>query len=136
MSKLVYFNPNPKIRFNKRTGEPQKWHLGDCSVRSVCAATGLTWVEAYNKMSESALKVFEPFNCSKGFEQCMLDFGFKKMSYPKGKTRETVKEFADNHKNEIAILVLSGHFVCCKNGNYHDVWDCGNKTVYNYYVKM
>lgn len=135
MSRLHYFNPNPKARISKRTGEPQKWHLGDCSIRAVCAATGLTWIEAYKKMSESALKVFEPFNCTKGFEQCMKDLGLKKISYTKGQPRETVKEFAQNHKNEIAILNLAGHPVCCKEGEYWDVWDCGEKTAYSYYVK-
>lgn len=129
-----YFNPNPKAKVNK-DGTPKKWNLGDCAVRAVCGATCLGWVDAYKQMSESALKVFEPFNCSKGFDQCMKDLGFVKMSYQRGVKRETVKEFAVNHRNQICIVSLAGHYVCCKNGQYHDVWDCGNKTAYCYYVK-
>ena len=61
MALLKYFNPNPKARVGK-DGKPQKWHLGDCAVRAICAATGMSWVDAYRFASESALKVYEPFN--------------------------------------------------------------------------
>lgn len=130
---LNYFNPNPRARVGK-DGKPQKWHLGDCAVRAICAATGMSWIDAYKFASESALKVYEPFNCSKGFGQVMKDLGFIKVSYGRGETRETVSTFARTHKSEIAILSLAGHYVCCRDGAYWDVFDCGDSTAYNYWV--
>lgn len=131
---FAYYNPNP-IYKPLKNGKNKKWNRGDCSIRAICAATGMTWIDAYRFAFESALKVFDVPNFNAGFEQVMKDLGFEKKSYKTGQKRETVNEFANNHKDVVAILRLSGHYVCCKNGHYFDTWDCGCKTAYNYWVK-
>ena len=72
-SLFVYYNPNPLYKAPK-AGKPQKkWRIGDCAVRAICKATDMCWLSAYRFASDSALKVFEPFNCSFGFAQVMKD---------------------------------------------------------------
>ena len=134
-SHLTYFNPNPLFKEPKAGKKPKVWRIGDCAVRAVCAATGMSWEAAYLTMSDSAMKAYAPFNTSEGFDQVMIDLGFKKVSYKKGQKRETANVFAENHPNVTAILNLAGHYVCVKNGEILDTWDCGWKTAYNYWVK-
>ena len=132
-----YFNPNPLFTTMKN-GKVKFWDRGDCSVRAVCGATGLSWVDAYKQMSESALKVYECFNCDYGFDQVMKDLGFTKHSLgrlSKGTKRPTVREFAKDHKNEICIVHPANHYVCVKNGKVYDTWDCGSTKVYSWWTK-
>ena len=79
-SHLKYFNPNPLYKEPKAGKKPKVWRIGDCAVRAVCAATGMSWETAYLTMSESAMKAYAPFNTLEGFEQVMVDLGFKKVS--------------------------------------------------------
>ena len=95
----------------------------------------MSWEAAYLTMSDSAMKAYAPFNTLEGFEQVMIDLGFKKVSYPRGQKRETANEFAETHKDMVAILNLAGHYTCIKNGEILDTRDCGWKTAYNYWVK-
>ena len=101
-----YFNPNPLFKEPKPGKKPKKWHIGDCAVRAICAATGMSWEAAYLTMSDSAMKVYAPFTTTEGFAQIMEDLGFKKVSYPKGQKRETADVFAENHPDVTAILNL------------------------------
>ena len=48
-----YFNPNPKY-----DGKNQGYKQIDCTVRSICAATGLSWEVVYLLLSKRALKEF------------------------------------------------------------------------------
>lgn len=134
-SLFVYYNPNPLYKAPKAGKSPKRWRIGDCAVRAICKASGMEWIEAYRFATESALKVFEPFNCSFGFAQVMKDLGYEKVSYPRGQKRETVREFCKNHPNITAVINLASHFVTVENGKYYDVWDCGGCTAYNYWIK-
>lgn len=58
--------------------------------------------------------------------------GFK----PKGGVKlPTVAEFAEAHKDGRYILHLAKHVVCAVGGKYFDIWDCGDKPVYGYWVR-
>ena len=57
-SHLKYFNPNPLYKEPKAGKKPKVWRIGDCAVRAVCAATGMSWETAYLTMSESAMKAY------------------------------------------------------------------------------
>lgn len=48
--------------------------------------------------------------------------------------RYRVWEYAKYWDEETAILRCSKHLVCCKDGNYLDTWDSGDKGVYIAYI--
>lgn len=130
-----YFNPNPKVKYDKVTGKPKVWHTGDCVIRAISCATGMSWQKTYEYMCSIGAKLCCMPNDRKAIDTAMKELGFVKVSYSRGETRDLVRDFARTHENVIAILNLSGHVVCCKDGNYYDTWDCGYKTAYNYWVK-
>lgn len=129
MKRYVYYQPNDK---------DLKDEFGDCQVRALTKALGLTWIEAYDLMYKVCRKyqVMMPFDCPpKIREQLLAEMGFKswKISVKKGKKRPTVDSFAKDHPSGTYVLNVAGHDVACVNGKYYDTWDCGYKSVYSYY---
>ena len=121
------YNPNPKGK-----------NIGDCTLRSYCAAFDIDWNTAFDVASVIAKEnssmiqyvadkvLTEHFNCT-------VDEKYNKKTV-KGKDRITVNEFAMSHPYGTYILHIRQHQVTVKDGKYWDSWDSGKKkvdTVYN-----
>ena len=121
------YNPNPKER-----------NIGDCTIRSYCAAFGLSWDKAFDIASKVAKEessmiqyvadkvLVEEFNC-------FVDEKYNKKTV-KGKDRITVNEFAMSHPYGTYILHVPKHQVTVINGIYWDSWDSGQKKIDTVYI--
>jgi len=121
------YNPNPKER-----------NISDCTLRSYCAAFGISWDKAFEIASKVAKEnasliqyvsdkvLTEEFNC-------VVDEKYNKKTV-KGKDRITVNEFAMSHPYGTYILHVRQHQVTVINGMYWDSWDCGKKKVDTVYI--
>ena len=121
------FNPNPKGR-----------NIGDCTIRSYCAAFGISWDKAFDIASKVAKEnasmiqymaekiLTEEFNC-------YVDEKYNKKTV-KGKDRITVNEFAMTHPYGTYILHVPKHQVTVINGEYWDSWDSGDKKIDTVYI--
>lgn len=116
------YNPNPKNR-----------KIGDCTLRSYCAAFNISWEEAFDIASEiakensSMIQYVAPQVLVDHFG-CVEDENYKKK---KKEERVTVANFAMTHPYGVYILQIRSHQVCVRNGEYWDTWDCGDKIVTN-----
>ena len=116
------YNPNPKSR-----------KIGDCTLRSYCAAFDITWDEAFDiastiaKENASMIQYVSTKVLTEYFK-CVEDEKYNKKSV-KSKDRITVNEFAMSHPYGTYILHIRSHQVTVKDGEYWDSWDCGNKKV-------
>lgn len=122
----VNYNANPK---HKKTS--------DCAIRAVAVATGLGWDKAFEGLTASAYKLKTVLNDVEAVEDFLLTQGFLigKIKVQKGSKRPTVDEFARNNPNIYAVLRVANHITCSGRGNYVDIWDCGDKSVYKYWYK-
>ena len=121
------YNPNPKER-----------NISDCTIRSYCAAFGLTWDQAFDIASQVAKEnstliqyvadkvLTEEFNCT-------VDEKYNKKTV-KGKDRITVNEFAMTHPYGTYILHVRQHQVTVIDGEYWDSWDSGDKKIDTVYI--
>lgn len=121
------YNPNPKER-----------NIGDCTLRSYCAAFNISWDKAFDIASRVAKEnssmiqyvadkvLTEEFNC-------VVDEKYNKKTV-KGKDRITVNEFAMSHPYGTYILHVRQHQVTVINGVYWDSWDSGDKKVDTVYI--
>ena len=121
------YNPNPKSR-----------NIGDCTLRSYCAAFDITWDKAFDiasrvaKSNSSMIQyvadkvLLEEFNCT-------IDENYNKKKV-KGKDRITVNEFTMSHPYGTYILHVRSHQVTVKNGEYWDSWDSGEKKIDTVYL--
>ena len=116
------YNPNPKSR-----------NIADCTLRSYCAAFGISWEYAFDVASEiakensSMIQYVSDKVLTEHFH-CTVDETYNK-KVVKAKDRITVNEFAMSHPYGTYILHVRQHQVTVKNGEYWDSWDSGNKKV-------
>ena len=119
------YNPNPKSR-----------NIGDCTLRSYCAAFDIDWDKAFDiaskiaKEQSSMIQYVAPKVLVEHFG-CTVDETYKKT---KAKDRITVNSFAMTHPYGTYILHVRSHQVTVKNGEYWDSWDSGEKKVDNVYI--
>lgn len=108
------FNDNPRHR-----------NVGDCAVRAIGKACGLTWQEAYLELilvdMPSANSVWGTFLASCGFIKEHIADSCEK--------EYTVIRFAADHPEGTYVLALSGHVVAVVDGDYFDTWDSGYEIV-------
>lgn len=124
----VYFQPNLMATRNSN----------DCSVRALCAACDMGWLEAFDSLVKIGRQIQDMPNGDKTLLTWMSQNGFVRHSIPisKGSKRPTVKQFAETHPEGTFVVRVAGHVVAVKEGQYWDCWDSGRKAVYSYWEKQ
>lgn len=131
MNRYVYYQPNEK---------DLKDNYGDCTIRALTKALGISWLEAFDLM----IPYCREYQCSNIFNlprpicnevMDKLGFDYTGVSNKKGTIRPTVKTFAEKHKQGIYILNVANHEVTVVDGKYYDTWDSGNCSLYGFYTK-
>lgn len=116
---------------------PKNRKVGDCAIRAVAAALLVSWDEAYRLLADAGFKLKCAMNDVEAIHDVMLSQGFSegRIKVSKGESRPTVASFAEQHSDYICVLRVANHITACAMGNYVDIWDCGNKSVYKYWYK-
>lgn len=130
-----YFNPNPDAQTFK-DGKPKGWNRKDSSIRAICGATGMTWNDVFEKLSEIGKKNHDMIDSKNVFNEFCVTNSFEYSTYGKpaqGTKRPTIEEFTNNHKEGIYILYLRDYFVCIKNGIELNTVNMKNESVYSYW---
>lgn len=126
-----YFNPNPIY-----DGKNKRWKHVDCTVRSICAATDLTWEKAYNLLSTIGLHEYVMPNDMVAYTKAITSLGFRSVKKCKKGTTK-VKDIANQSKkgNKVYLCKVKNHVVCCREGNILDTWDSSDCLVTQYWEK-
>lgn len=129
--RYCYYQPNDK---------DLKDEFGDCTIRALSKALGVTWLEAYDLTVPLCreYQVSGVFACPSYIERNIisrLGFTYTGVSNKKGTKRPTVDSFAKEHPAGEYILNVANHEVACVDGKYYDTWDCGEKSLYGYYTR-
>ena len=127
----VYFN-------NFQYFQPNIHTCGDCHIRCICAATGQTWLEAFDGLAASARKNQWNLGLRENITEYLATLGFQwhAICPKKGEKRPTVSDFAKTHTKGHYVLDISNHVVGAHHGKYYDIWDCGYKSMYGYWEKI
>lgn len=112
--------------------------VGDCQIRALSKALGLTWLEVFDLTMPMCREERVPsiFSCDlTRTKRLMANLGFvyTGVSNKKGTKRPTVRSFAKDHPNGRYVLSVANHVVACVDGKYYDTWDCGSHSLYGYY---
>ena len=119
-----FFNPNPLGKF-----------VGDCTIRAICAVTGLDWYEIHRQQSDlSRIMADMPSSDDVWWELLRLH-GFRRVklldSCP---DCYTVSDFAYDHPSGLYVLGPKEHAIAVIDGDWYDTWDSG-ATVPLYYLR-
>ena len=118
------FNPNP-----------QGLRVGDCTVRAICAATGLGWYEVHDALCDLSREMADMPSADREWWSFLEMMGFSQMQLiDRCPDCYTVADFARDHPTGVYILGPYEHAVCLRDGAWWDSWDSGN-TVPTYYFR-
>ena len=96
----------------------------DCFIRSLSCATGESWDNTFNKISDMAQWNGTTMD-NRDFILEYLDRHYKRMPKFNGTIGEASEYYCDN----IVLVTTRGHIVCCKYGNVLDTFDSSNRPV-------
>ena len=120
----IEYNPNPK-----------KLHVGDGTVRSICAVTGLDWHTVHKALCDLSGDMADMPSADRVWWTLLEQFGFRrKKMIDRCPDCYTVSDFCRDHPNGIYILGPKEHAVATIFGDYWDSWDSG-LTVPAYYFR-
>lgn len=114
-----YYNPNPAGKA-----------VGDCSVRAISGALGISWEDAYILLVEEAWNQRDMPSANAVWGEVLRQEGYSRR-LPSDVI--TVEDFSEDHPYGTYVLALSGHVVCMTDGDIYDTWDAGRETVIYYW---
>lgn len=124
---FVKYNANPKGR-----------KTGDCVIRAICTALNEPWEETYKGMLDVALDTGYAISCTDNFTEYLSRKGYEKQKMPKKENgkKYTVEEFANiiAKPKKVYVVNICNHTTVIKNKNLYDLWNCGRKSVLNYWI--
>lgn len=129
------------IGYVEKNVNPKGRKTGDCSTRALVGTLGITYDEALKLQTEISLKTYYDPTSKQVMEKVLERFGYVKMKQPRkwdGKkyiVSEMDEILTKREMTEGVLVTVANHHTCITNGHIQDIWDCGGKSVGNYYVK-
>lgn len=122
----VEYNPNPK----------QIVVVGDCVIRAIAKATGMTWKETLLELTYQGISMGDLPNANHVWMNYLKRLGFKRYVIPDTCPNcYTVKDFCVDHPKGVYVLATGTHAVTVINGKYYDAWDSGQEVPVYYFER-
>lgn len=121
-----FYNPNP---LGRKT-------VGDCSVRAISKALGISWDEAHDLLSDMSKKMGSVMSDNDVISAVLRMHGFYKENLPwVCKDCYTVKEFARDNPVGTYVVGTGSHVVTIINGDYFDTWRSGDESILYFWTR-
>ena len=121
----VYYNPNPL-----------GLSVGDCTIRAISKALGLSWEETYVSLIVQGFKMYDMPSANRVWGQFLKLKGFKRFQIPDTcPDCYTIKNFCYDYPVGTYVVGTGEHVVCIKDGFYFDSWDSGNEIPIYYFKR-
>jgi len=110
--------------------------VGDCVVRAISAATGLSWDEVFWGLCECAYAQGDMPSSNAVWSEYLRKHRFKRYSLPNQcPDCYTVGDFAADYPHGTYVLGTGSHAVAVIDGNVLDAWDSRNEVPIYYFRK-
>lgn len=121
---FIKYNPNPN---GKETG--------DCVVRAISIAEGVSWDEAFQHLTEKAFREKDMPSINPVWTNYLIEQGYTLHGIPNTCPRcYTVADFAYDHPYGTYVLGTGSHAIAVIDGNYIDTWNSGD-VIPMYYLQ-
>ena len=108
-----YYNNNPTGR-----------SVGDCAVRAVSVALGISWEEAYSLIAAMGYAMGDMPSSDAVWGAVLRQNGFYRQSIPDTCPMcFTASDFASEHPKGVYVLGFGGHVATIRDGVLYDSWD-------------
>lgn len=124
---FTWYNANPMHHFTN-----------DCVIRALSKALDIKYETVLSELCEIACLTNYMPNDDIIWQNYIEDDGLVKRKQPRksDNRKYTAEEFAKLHKTGTYLLRLANHLTVCVDGKIYDTWNCGYKTVGNYWEKV
>ena len=128
------------LNFKNINVNPKNRKTGDCSTRALCAVLNIPYEDALKLQYEESLKCYYDPTSKQVMERVLSKFGYVKMKQPrKGDgSKYLVKELdqltTEEERQNGILVTIANHHTCVYKDSIIDIWNCGNKSIGNYYV--
>lgn len=129
------------LKFYERNRNPKHHRTGDCTTRALAGALGVSWEEALTEQYHKAIAFKLDYTDKKVIDAVLAAHGFTKMKQPRkaNGTKYTVAELdklTTKAERDRGVYVRVANHDTVVIGDYiEDTWDCGCKTIGNYWIK-
>ena len=113
------------------TGEEK----GDCALRALAVALGISWMEAFDMMVATARPMYLMPNEVEVIDKILTEHGFKAMTVHRGKKRPTLTSLIKEYPNHIIVGRIAHHMATAKDGKVRDLWNSSERSLYKYWIK-
>lgn len=111
--------------------EPDRREINDCVIRAMQLGLDIPYFDIVDLLYKNGVN-----NCCDTLNiECyekLLDDYFGLLHY--FVSNKTVAEIVDEHNNHILIIRIDGHLTVGMFGNIHDIWDCSDEEVTDFWV--
>ena len=115
---FVYLNPNPVGR-----------KTGDCVIRALAIAFNKNWDVVFDELVVMAKRMKCTPTSKEVYEEYLSGYPTMDVFYMKGKKRKRL-QVKNVCCSKMCIARVAGHLVACKDNDYFDVFDSGEKCLY------
>ena len=114
----IHFNNNPVAR-----------RVGDCSVRAVSVALGISWEDSYALLAAAGYATGDVISSNEVITAVLRQHGFyRKAVRDDCPDCYTIADFCRENPRGTYVLFTSGHVVTAIDGDIYDVWDSSDET--------
>lgn len=120
-----WYNPNPAGR-----------SVGDCAVRAVAKALGISWEDAYEEIAESGFKMADMPSSDSVWGAVLRRHGFYRTAIPNAcPDCYTAEDFCEENKKGVFVLGFGGHVATVVDGILYDSWDSSEELPQYYWFR-
>lgn len=113
MGEFRSFNPNPRAA-----------KVGDCAVRAVAKALGISWYEAYTLLAAEGLEQCDMPSANNVWGAVLRKNGFRRAAIPaECPDCYTVRDFIREYPAGTYVVALKNHVVTVCDGELYDTWN-------------
>lgn len=119
------YNPNPVGR-----------RVGDCAVRAVAKALGVSWEKAYTMLALNGFLMGDMPTANSVWGAVLRQHGFKAQTLPdECPTCYTAADFCADHPDGTFVLGFGTHVATVVDGNLFDAWDSSAEVPQYFWYK-
>ena len=121
-----FTNPHPKGK-----------EIGDCHVRSIAIALGITWIEAYDMLCKKGREILSVIDTVETVSGVLKEHGFRemKLAVKKGKKRKTLIDLIKENPDSVIVGQIAHHWATARDNKVRDTWNSSEKPLYKYWIK-
>lgn len=121
----VEWNPNPLSR-----------RVGDCAIRAVARALGVSWEDAFALVTANAFAMGDMPSSDAVWGATLRQHGFYREAIPNTcPDCYTAENFCRDHPEGVFVLAFGGHVATVEDGVIYDNWDSSSLTPQYFYYR-